>query len=524
MTVTTLSSAPLSGWRIASLWFGALVVLSLLLFHDTVASLITTWWDTKTYNHGFLILPIALWLAWGERRPVLALAPRPEPWALLGVAAAALLWLVGEAAETTLLRQIALIGLLNALVPLAFGWPVARRLAFPLLFLWFMIPVGDDLVPELQSFTAGFSVALVRAAGIPVFHDGILIQTPGGLFEIAEACAGIRFLIANIVVVALFSHFAFRTWWKVAIMIGLGVVVPLLANGLRAAAIMLIGNWTQLDWAVGFDHVVYGWGFFAAVMLSLLWLGSRFAEPPSLEVLSPPEPPAAPADGEPAGTSGRRLAPLAAALVILAVPAYAHLMIRVPGPALGAATVAGPEVAGWERREGLPDWRPSFVGADRTAAALYRDARGGEVLLYAAVYDHQRQGAKVVSRVNRFDDDKRWRRVDSWAGDDLATLAGTPPRVERLVGAGGRQRIVLWWYWVAGRLTDDATTAKLLQLRAALFRGQPAAAVLAVAADVDADSPVTLVTPRLQAFLRNAGDLGGWLGRVADAGRPETRP
>ena len=73
-----------------------------------------------------------------------------------------------------------------------------------------MVPIGDALITPLQDFTARFAVELLRLSGIPVFHDGVMIQIPNGLYEVAEACAGIRFLIANLVISALFAHLAYE--------------------------------------------------------------------------------------------------------------------------------------------------------------------------------------------------------------------------------------------------------------------------------------------------------------------------
>ena len=103
-------------------------------------------------------------------------------------------------------------------------------------------------------------MALLRVAGVPVFHDGVLIETSSGLFEAAEACAGVRFLIANVMIAALFAHFAYRRAWKVAAFMSLALTVPVVANGLRAFGIVYIAFWTDNKYASGVDHVVYGCG------------------------------------------------------------------------------------------------------------------------------------------------------------------------------------------------------------------------------------------------------------------------
>jgi len=69
------------------------------------------------------------------------------------------------------------------------GWPVYRRLMAPLLYLYFLVPFGEFLVPTLQDFTARFAVLGLRMLGIPVFSDGILIDVTSRQFC---GCRGVR--------------------------------------------------------------------------------------------------------------------------------------------------------------------------------------------------------------------------------------------------------------------------------------------------------------------------------------------
>src|SRR4051794_24647360 len=152
----------------------------------------TVWWETTTYHHGFLVAPISFWLAWQRRQEFVGRVPSQEPLALLPLAGFAGLWLLGEAGDVQILQHVGVVGMLVSAIVALLGRSVCRLLAFPLAFLFFMVPFGDFLIPSLQDFTAHFAVMLLRAVGVPVFHDGVLIEIPAGLFEVAEACAGVR--------------------------------------------------------------------------------------------------------------------------------------------------------------------------------------------------------------------------------------------------------------------------------------------------------------------------------------------
>jgi len=88
-----------------------------------------------------------------------------------------------------------------------------------------------------------------------------MIQIPEGYFEIAEACAGLRFLIASIVFGCFFATIAYRSWLRRAIFIGLSAALPIVANGFRALGLIVLGHLHGSASAVAADHVLYGWCF-----------------------------------------------------------------------------------------------------------------------------------------------------------------------------------------------------------------------------------------------------------------------
>ena len=106
-----------------------------------------------------------------------------------------------------------------------------------------------------------------------------LIQLSNGDYEVAEACAGLRFLIATIVVSVLFAHLTYRKWHKIVIYLTASLVVPPIANGFRALGIVLLAHWSDNRIAHGADHIIYGWGFLVAILTVLMIIGMRYADP-----------------------------------------------------------------------------------------------------------------------------------------------------------------------------------------------------------------------------------------------------
>ena len=265
-------------WR-RTIWsMAALAVLALGLQAPAVWDMIGVWISSPTYNHGFLVLPASLWFVWRKRAELREIAPRVSFWGLAPLALAAALATLGGLMGAAIFEHAAVAFSLMGVAILAAGSEFARRFWFPLAFLIFLVPFGDELTPLLQEWTADVSVWLLRASGVPTYREGIMIELPNALFEVAEACAGLRFLIAMMVVAAAFAHLSYNRLWKWALFGILAVVVPVGANFLRAYGIMMIAHLTDGRVAAGVDHLVYGWVFFSAVMLLLLWIGGRFAD------------------------------------------------------------------------------------------------------------------------------------------------------------------------------------------------------------------------------------------------------
>ncbi|UEM20091.1 exosortase A [Skermanella mucosa] len=483
-------------WPRAIACFAGMAALLVALLHDVAGAMVHTWWTNVTYNHGFLVLPTSLYLMWLRRDGLRRLTPRLEPLGLVALAGMMLAWLLGRAGDVLAVEETALVGMLVALFVFLFGRAVARLVAFPLAFLFFMVPVGDALIPPLQDFTAVFAVGLLRLIGIPVFHDGIMIEIPNGLFRVAEACAGIRFLIANLVISALFAHLAYARRWKFWLFLGIGFALPIIANGFRAFGIILIAHLTDGRLAAGVDHLVYGWIFFSFVMILLLAIGNSFAD---RRLGDFPRDLSMPSAGVRRGWSWRLPLALPAVLVVLAGPAYAWTVMGPQEVPPAPAALPAPAVAGWTAAPPT-DWRPAFPGADRTALAGFRSPEGRSAELFVAHYAYQRQGSEVVYYANRLEGDG-WTRVESRT---VEGVGGMPPaRLDRMV-RGQRQRLVLSWYWVGGRFTASPYEAKLYQSVATLLGIRPAAALVALSVERPEDAARFLGAFALEPYLEQA--------------------
>ena len=474
------------GWRAA---LPALIVALLAiigLYWPTAVGMAAIWWRSETFAHGMLVLPIVLYMIWTRRRELAVLEPRG---AVAGLGLLLLLglgWLVADAAEVVVMQQLALVGLLQATVYVLLGGRVVWAIAFPLTYLLFAVPVGEALIPPLQRLTAWFAVEGLRWTGIPVLWEGLYIVVPSGSFEVAEACSGLRYLIASVALGFLYVYLSYRGFWRRLAFVALSVAMPLVANGIRAYGIVMIAHLSDMKYAVGFDHLIYGWFFFGVVVLLMFWIGSFWREPTL-------------AGGQGSEVTAQTLVlggdlPLAphfgryASLALMAVLAAAvgslgTMWMNRGGLESASVTLqAPPAVAPWQGPErDTGDWEPRFGGADAVGRSRYR-LEGRTVHLYIAYYRQQRPDAKLVSTQNSLYDGKRWRYAGS-GGQVQTGVAGAEWPFQATLLTDGERRLLAWsGYWEGGRLVISPYLAKLWEAWDRLSGVGRGSALVAVAA------------------------------------------
>ena len=489
------------GWRPHLIALGAVAASILLLFLRDASGMVRIWLESETFNHCALILPIIGWLVW-QRLPELRQL-QPSAWApgLLLVAAGACGWLLGEAGGLALARHAGLVLMLQGSVVACLGKQVARALAFPIFYALFLIPAGDELVPPMQTLTARMCMVLLRLVGLPAHVEGVFITTPTGYFEVAEACSGVQFLIAMIAYGALVANVCFRSWSRRAQFMAAAIAIPVLANGVRAWGTIYIAHLTSNDFAAGFDHVFYGWIFFALVIALLMAAGWRFFD------RKPGDKWFDPAALQPARPTSSLIAFVAAAAAALAAAPLLWSAAIASTAQSAPPDIVLPQVPGWQRIADTSGraWEPSYEGADVIRIGRYRNAAGQKVDLAIALFARQEEGRELVGfGQGPAGPNSGW----AWAANGPAPAQGRLDRIQSF----GTIREVATFYRAGSVLTGSPLEVKVETIRTRLLGGPQRA----VAVMVSADGPAP--RPAIDAFIRALGPID----RLADeaAGLP----
>jgi exosortase A len=480
-------------WGPALLLLAAALALVTLGFYQTAWSIVSIWERSETYAHGYLIIPISLWLVWEKRAGLKWLAPKPTLLPLAFFLPLGFGWLLGHLVDTLVVQQFAYVGMLVVSIWAVLGHRVARFLAFPILFLFFGVPVGEGLVYPMMNFTADFTVEMLKLTGIPVYREGTFFTIPSGQWSVVEACSGMRYLIASVTLGVLFAYLTYTRWWKRALFVLFSVLVPVIANGFRAYMIVMIGHLSDMKLAVGVDHLIYGWVFFGIIITIMFVVGSIWRDPAA------PVPEPASMMSEQVSREGATRLLAVMAVVVLFWPAAAWALSD-HGNAVAPVQLQTPRGSDWAVQPALSawDWRPRVVGTDGSLYTFYRQEGAGDptpVGLYIGVYRTQRQGAELVTSANMMIEQEHPVWSDTLVRARRVLLRNGELALEQhLLSSRRGQRLLVWtWYLVGDRHTANPYLAKLLEAKSRLMGHRGEAALIAVAAPYE-EQPETAAT------------------------------
>ncbi len=489
---------PVSAWQRSLQYLGVAWGALLLLFWRDAADMAEIWWNSSTFNHCLLIIPILIWLI--VQRKGLLEELKPQPWmpAVLYGAVGGGGWLIGDAAGLAVARQLGLIMMLQGAVATLLGPNVTRGLLFPLFYMFFLVPIGEEAVPALQTLTAKMCMLFLGWTGIPAHIDGIFITTPAGLFRVAEACSGVKFLIAMVAYGVLVANLCFKSWGRRAAFLAVCVIVPIIANGLRAFGTIYIAHHQGIAFAASFDHVFYGWIFFGIVIALVMGSSWRFfdkrADAPAFDPATLQKP-------VPRTTSA--FSAIAAILLCAVIPFGWSAYISAKTSPVPNRIVL-PQVDGWDVVPYSPTvaWTPRFAGGSHYLSGRYRSVEGREADLFVVVYDRQSEGRELIGfGQGAIDPNGFW----SWNGNSQAPMNG---RAERIKTKGAAREVVSF-YRVNGITSGSVARIKLATLQARLLNGdQQAVAIIVSAEQIGDRSP----RPAIDAFVKSLGNID----KVAD--------
>ncbi len=252
-----------------------LVALTTLVYLPILQAMVHHWKVVPDYSHGFLIVPLALYFAY-EQKYKLEKAPIEGSWWGVPLLATGLLLLaLGQLGSLLTPLRSGYVVTLMGLVLLMFGPAIFRLLLFPLCFLLLMVPLPQSLVNvvafPLQLIAAQWAVWALQTMGIPVLLEGNIIHLAGGQLFVAEACSGLRSLMALLTLGIVFARFFRRKQIsQQIILVASTIPIAIFVNAVRVGLTGILAQYFGMEVAGGAIHEFQGMITFSLAFIILL--------------------------------------------------------------------------------------------------------------------------------------------------------------------------------------------------------------------------------------------------------------
>lgn len=497
----------------------AVVVLAVLIaglaiaFTDILEYLVFKAWGKEEYSHCYLIPAVALFMIAVRSRELTAVPWTGSPWGLALVGVGFVLLAISRLSAVYTLGEIGLVIAIWGCFLAVLG-PRAVHTIWPaLLYLAFMVPlpdfIGFRMSTQLQLWSSQLGVLVIRAAGIPVFLSGNVIDLGVYQLQVAEACSGMRYLfpLASFGFLCA-SLFTAPAWQRIVLFLSTAPITVLM-NSFRVGVIGILVNRWGIEQAEGFLHDFEGWVVFMAcvgVLFLEMAVMARLSGRRLLKSLQLDTPPLA--------ELGRMVtAPRAPALTVTALAVTAALAISagIAGsrPEMipeRARLVTFPLVMGEWRGEDVPVNQvevDSLQASDTLSLAFARPNDVASVAMWISYYDSQRSGRSVHSPAVCLPGGG-W-QVESLEPFEVPAVRadGAGLTVNRgVVRMGNEQLLVYYWFPQRGRMLTNEYVVKWYIFWDGMTTGRSDGALVRLVTPVTPTENLEQAEERLQAFLR----------------------
>lgn len=268
---------------------GSILVLITITFYPVLKNLVLTWLHNEDYSHGFLVVPISLYILWTKKDVLSATPLAPSPAGLVITIITLLCYIVSFYAEVATLSCISFVITILGLSIYFFGFGITKAALFPIVFLMFMIPIPSQiyasLTGPLQLLVTKACDLIINALGIPVYTEGNVIHLPGKTFSVVNACSGLRSMLSLIMLSALFGYLSIQSRYVLRfILLGASIPITMFVNIIRVGLMVALAYYSNYstDATKGTLHTLIGIAEFAIALVMLfvlkemlLWAAKR---------------------------------------------------------------------------------------------------------------------------------------------------------------------------------------------------------------------------------------------------------
>lgn len=254
-------------------------VMMLLIYWHNVQWLWSRWMENPDYSHGPLIPLISLFIVYQKRKQIRKIDMRGSIIGVYVIALAVLIYIVSMRAQVNFALSYSLIIMLCGIVLFLGGKNLFSKVAFPICFLFFMVPFWGSAIANLSNALKALSSitthGIIYLLGYPIFRDGVVLYMSKGTLEIADPCSGIRSLMALLALGTVIAYYSNTHLIKKVIIVLLAIPIAFIGNTLRVVFFAVVLENKGVIITEGPLHTISGMVVFAFA-LAVLILSSKW--------------------------------------------------------------------------------------------------------------------------------------------------------------------------------------------------------------------------------------------------------
>ncbi len=243
-----------------------------MLFYREIGSLVYRWKGDSSWSHGFLIPLFSLYFLYHRKDEILSVKPEPNYLGLFFMIAGFLIFAFNLAAPSlriTYASPLLMLGILGSTVLFMGGWKLLKVTFLPIAFLIFAVPLPPTyyakLTMPMQKIAAQAAAAFLNLFGqievtlkgvtIDVIYKGQRVEPP---IDVAEACSGMRLLMAFLALGVAMAYLYHRPLWQKLVLLASTIPIAILCNCVRVVITGYIYVFIDQKYAQGVYHDMLG--------------------------------------------------------------------------------------------------------------------------------------------------------------------------------------------------------------------------------------------------------------------------
>jgi exosortase len=259
------------------LYFYVLIAFIIIINLPALAELIRDWTLDPNYSHGFLIIPISIYLIYRKRKE-LVFPSKPANQGIILLAIGCFGIIFGTAASEYFSTRFSLTLIITGLSLYYLGRDNFKKVWFAFFFLLFMIPIPAIIyyaaTLPMQLFASKITNNILHLIGVASIRHGNIIHLPGYMLEVAEACSGLRSLSTLLALAALYGHLTLPGTIRPLILFFSAIPIAIIANIIRLTFTAVGAYAVSTELAEDFLHEVSGMLVFISSFIILIILGA----------------------------------------------------------------------------------------------------------------------------------------------------------------------------------------------------------------------------------------------------------